>query len=305
MDAQASAVLLPLLEERMVLVDRLVATSQARLNAGEGTRSDLVALRALRVELQVSIDRARLDERTNRLRLARLIGEPSAAATWTLEPWTGPDLPRRSEQDWTDAALLARPEVQAVAWRLKALGDEAALVRLLPWEGSSAGLEGQSGGGWQVGPTISATLPIFDSGKARRAVNTAEQLMARHDLTLAKRVVVEEVRVAFQGLAALATNLRRIEHELIPLQLERRQLAEDAYRAGQTDVTPLFLAEQDLRVAQTQAIEVEAQAARALVRLQRAVGGPGAAKRMADTGSPDSPSTQHPTDGVVPPLTKL
>jgi outer membrane protein TolC len=88
-DAQTSAALLPLLEERLGLVERLVTTSQARLDAGEGTRSDLVTLQAQRVELQVAIDRARLDERTSRLRLARLIGEPSGAAAWGLDPWTG------------------------------------------------------------------------------------------------------------------------------------------------------------------------------------------------------------------------
>jgi cobalt-zinc-cadmium efflux system outer membrane protein len=298
-DAQTSAALLPLLEERLGLVERLVTTSQARLDAGEGTRRDLVTLQAQRVELQVAIDRARLDERTSRLRLARLIGEPSSSASWTLDPWTAPELRRRSERDWTDAALLARPEIQALVWRLKALGDEAALVRLLPWEGASAGLEAQSGG-WQVGPSISAPLPIFDSGEARRAVNTAEQLEARHELTLAKRLVVEDVRVAYEGLAASTANLARIERELIPLQRQRRQLAEDAYRAGQTDVTPLFLAEQDLRVAQTQAIEVEAQAARALVRLQRAVGGPGVAEQLADAGSAPAPSMQLAADRVLP-----
>jgi cobalt-zinc-cadmium efflux system outer membrane protein len=299
-DAQTTAALLPLLEERLALVERLVATSQARLDAGEGTRSDLVTLQAQRVELLVAIDRARLDERTNRLRLARLIGEPSGAAAWGLDPWVAPELRRRSERDWIDAALLARPEIQAVVWRIKALGDEALLVRFLPWEGASAGLEAQSQGGWQVGPSISAPLPIFDSGEARRAVNTAEQLEARHELTLVKRRVVEDVRVAYQGLAASAANLGRIERELIPLQRQRRQLAEDAYRAGQTDVTPLFLAEQDMRVAQTQAIEVEAQAARALVRLQRAVGGPGVAERLADAGSAAPPSMQLAADRAVP-----
>ncbi|HMQ24069.1 MAG TPA: TolC family protein [Planctomycetota bacterium] len=162
-------------------------------------------------------------------------------------------------------------------------------------------MEAQSGGGWQVGPSISAPLPIFDSGEARRAVNTAEQLEARHELTLAKRLVVEEVRIAYEGLAASTANLGRIERELIPLQRQRRQLAEDAYRAGQTDVAPLFLAEQDLRVAQTQAIEVEAQAARALVRLQRAVGGPGVAEQLADAGSSTPSSTQLAADRVVPP----
>ena len=280
-DAQTSAALLPLFQERLRLVERLVATAEARLEAGEGTRSDVVTLQAQRVELRVSIDRARLEERMSRLRLARLIGEPSCAAAWALDTWNAPKIRRRSEQEWTDAALRARPEIQAIAWRLEALGDDAALARLLPWEGASAGLDAQRDDGWQVGPSLSTPLPIFDNGDARQALRVAEQLEARHELTLAKRIVVEEVRTAYQALEACTANHARIERELIPLQQQRRQLAEDAYRAGQTDVTPLFLSEEDLRVAQTQAIEVEAQAARALVRLQRAVGGPSVAERLA------------------------
>lgn len=299
-DAQTSAALLPLFEERLALVERLVSTSKARLDAGEGTRSDVVTLESQRVELQVSIDRARLDERASRLHLARLIGEPSAAATWTLDPWAIPELRRGAESEWTAAALADRPEIQAIAWRLAALGDEAALVRLLPWEGASVGLEAESDDGWQAGPSISTPLPIFDTGAARRAANTAEQLEARHELTLARRRVVEEVRVAYEALAAGLANLERIRNELIPLQRQRRELAEDAYRAGQTDVTPLFLAEQDMRVARTQAIEVESQAVRALVRLQRAVGGPGVAARLAHVDSRSSSSLRIAAEEAPP-----
>jgi outer membrane protein TolC len=128
----------------------------------------------------------------------------------------------------------------------------------------------------------------------------AEQLETRHELTLVKRRVVQEVRIAYQALSASAKNLGRIRDELIPLQQQRRQLAEDAYRAGQTDVTPLFLAEQDLRIARLQEVEVEAQAARALVRLQRAVGGPGVAERLTNAGSAAFPSRQLAADRVDP-----
>jgi cobalt-zinc-cadmium efflux system outer membrane protein len=295
-DAQSSAALVPIFEERLDLLERLVSTARARLEAGEGTRADVVTLDAQRVELLVAIDRTRLEERTSRLRLARLIGQPSSEATWTLDAWTSPEPQQQSERGWINAALLARPEIQAIAWRMRAMGDEDGLLRLLPWEGASVGVEAQRDGGWQLGPALSTPLPIFDDGSAQRALLVAEQLEARHELTLVRRRVVEEVRVAYQSLVASVANLERIRRELIPLQEERRQLAEDSYRAGQTDVTPLFLAEQDLRVAQLQAVEVEAQAARALVRLQRAVGGPGVAERLASTADSDGTlrlATEH------------
>jgi outer membrane protein, heavy metal efflux system len=296
--AQASAALVPLLQERLSLLEKLAATAKARLDAGEGTRADVATLNAQRVELLVEIDGVWLTEREERLRLARLIGEPSAAATWILDAWSSPSIGDQPEASWVDAGLQHRPEVQAIAWRLKALGDDEALVRLLPWEGASVGVDATRDDDWFVGPSVSTPIPVFDMGQARRARVTAEQIEARHDLTLAKRKIVEEVRIAFQTLAASKTNLSRIQGELIPLQQQRRQLAEDAYRAGQTDVTALFLAEQDLRVAQAQSIEVERQAASALVRLQRAVGGPGVAASMAQ--SPTSPTPPPAAIGTAP-----
>jgi cobalt-zinc-cadmium efflux system outer membrane protein len=290
--AQSSAALRPLLEERRGLVEQLVSTARARLEAGEGTRADVVTLDAQRVELQVSIDRARISERSSRLSLARLIGQPSSAAAWTLDSWSAPTVGTRSEAAWVEAALRARPEIQAVAWHLKVLGDERALAHLWPWEGASAGLDAQRDDGWSFGPALSTPLPLFDAGDARQARLFAEQLEVRHELTLARRKVIEEVRTAYETLVAAGVNSARIQGELIPLQRQRRQLAEDAYRAGQTDVTPLFLAEQELRLAETQAIEVEAQAAVALVRLQRAVGGPGVAAGLADAQFP-SPDAER------------
>lgn len=275
--AQSAAELVPVLRDRMVLLERLAAVAKSRLDAGEGTRSDLATLQAQRVDLQVEIDQAALSEREERLRLARLIGEPSSASGWTLDTWTSPGTDLQPVARWVDAALLHRPEIQAIAWKLKALGDDEAIARLLPWEGASLGVDAQRDDDWFVGPSVSTPIPIFDMGQAKRARVTAEQLEARHELTLARRKVVEDVRVAYQTMTASNANLARIRNELIPLQQQRRTLAEDAFRAGQNDVTALFLAEQDLRVSQAKAIEVERQAATAFVRLQRAVGGPGVA----------------------------
>lgn len=295
--AQASAAVVPLLRDRMVLLERLAAVAKSRLDAGEGTRSDLVTLQSQRVELQVEIDQAVLSEREERLRLARLIGEPSSAASWSLDAWTAPGNDLQPESRWVDAALLRRPEIQAVTWKLRALGDDEAIARLLPWEGASVGVDAQRDDKWFAGPSVSTPLPIFDMGQAKRARVTAEQLEARHELTLTRRKVVEDVRVAYQTMTASNANLARIRDELIPLQQQRRTLAEDAYRAGQSDVTALFLAEQDLRLTQAKAIEVERQAVTAFVRLQRAVGGPGVASPLMAAPSSATPTQSDASAG--------
>ncbi len=278
---QAEDRLLPVLESRRDLLRRLTEVASNRLEAGEGVRGDVTTLDAQRVEMDVELAEAGLRRRTQRLRLAHLIGEPSGSAAWQLEPWTPPAAVATPEQVWVDLALQRRPEVQSVAWQLAALGDDYALTRLFPWEGSDIGVDAQRPDGWVAGPSVSTPLPIFDTGDARRARVTAEQIEARHALTTVRRRVVEEVRVAHKALAGNLVNLGRVRQDLIPLRQLRRDQAEEAYRAGLTDVTPLYLAERDFGVTQSQAIEIERQATISLVRLQRAVGGPGVAAEIA------------------------
>jgi len=294
---QASDRLIPVLEGRLELLRRLADVAKKRLEGGEGIRGDVTTLDAQRVELEVEIADARLRQREERLRLARLIGEPSSAAAWTLDAWAPPSGTASDEAHWIEAALAHRPEVQSIAWQLAALGDDYALTRLLPWEGLGVGVDAQRDPDWFAGPSVSTPIPIFDMGQARKARVTAEQIEARHALTLSKRKVVEEVRIAHQGLAGNLANLNRVRQELIPLQQKRRDQAEQAYRAGQTDVTALFLAEQDLRATQARAIDIERQTSVAMVRLGRAVGGPGVASQLAsrpphEVGTPPDPTAQ-------------
>ncbi len=285
-DAQAASALLPALNQRLDGVQQMATIAEDRLSSGEAGPGDVATLGAQRVSLQVDVDRAILTGRAARIRLARSIGEPSAKGDWELDEWIAPPTDLQSEAAWVGAALQNRPEVQSIGWRLKALGDDKALTHVLPWddedallplpnpwEPASAGIDAQKDGGWAIGPSIATPLPIFDMGQARRARVSAEVQAARHELTARRRKVVEEVRTAYQTLLASSSNLRRIREQLIPLQERRVSIADGAYRAGEADATTLYLAEQDLRIAQVQAIEVELQASNAMVRLQRAVGG--------------------------------
>lgn len=274
--AQAWDRLVPELEARVELLRRLAAVAGHRLDAGEGTRGDLSSLEAQRVDLELEVAESKQRQRQERLRLARLIGEPSSAAAWTLDPWAPTDVELAEEKLWIETALQRRPELQVLHWRLSALGADMELVALLPWEGGEAGVRAEKAGDWSLGPALTTPLPLFDSGQAREDRLRAEQIAASHELTLARRQAVEEVRVAYQNIVAGRANLERIRAELLPLQEQRRQATEDVYRV-ENDLTPLLLAEQDLRAAQALAIVTERQTALALVRLHRAVGGPAAA----------------------------
>jgi cobalt-zinc-cadmium efflux system outer membrane protein len=261
-------------DNRQKVLDRLIAIAEARLKAGEANRLELTTLQARRLELETERAERRAERVDERLALARLIGQPSSSAIWQVTPWQAP-----LSLSWTEAQLIAsalekRPEVQAGQSTLLALGDELALTKWSAWENSEVGIASERDDGWSIGPSITTPVPLFDWGRARRAKAKAEVIEARHKLTQARREAVEEVRRAYAAFQSSSAAAARAQSELIPIQMQRREQAEAAYKAGETDVTVLLLAEQDLQDSQAKLIELQGRASAGEYRLQRAVGGP-------------------------------
>jgi outer membrane protein TolC len=273
---QALDELVPLLEQRLEVFQRVRDVAQTRLELGEGTRHDVTALDTERVELEVEASRRRQELQLARITLARRIGEPSGRATWRLEPWRATPRVGTEEPRWIATALQSRPELLAIEWELRARGDDAALSEWRALDGSSAGVEAEREEDWSIGPSLSGPVPIFDTGSARARRARALEVEGRHRLTEAQRKVVEEVRTSLAALNGSQENLARVVDELIPLQERRRSEIEEAYRVGHVDVTALLVAEQALQATQAQRVELEREVASAMVRLQRAVGGPAA-----------------------------
>jgi outer membrane protein TolC len=288
---------MPVLEERRKLTDRLLEVARSRLKGGEGTRLDVTTLETQKIELEVEIAERQLERREARLELARWIGRPSGAVEWRLEGWGEPMAGDVEEQAWVQAGLDHRPEITAKMWELRALGVEFRQARWGVFAGSQMGVEGEgtaeSGADdWSLGPALVAPLPILDWGQAQRELISAHQLEAAHQLTEARRQVVEEVRRSHAAYRAAVDARKRVREELVPLLERRRSEAESQYRAGQSDIIPLILADQDLQTARAKLIELERRTAVSQSRLHRAVGGPGVSVANAAPQPSPAPSTQ-------------
>ena len=288
---QASQATLPLLEQRREIVIRLQGLARSKLTAGEGGRLEVVTFDAERVQIEAEIDELLLDGTQQRLALGRLIGQPSGQVDWRVSEWRAPTMGSVSESAWIESALRNRPEIQRRVWELAALGAEVRLSRLGVFEGVAVGVDAEKIDDWSAGPGLLTPLPLFDWGQARRQRVLAQRVEARHLLTAARRQVVEQVRAAAAAFNESVHELRRVRGELVPLQEQRRELAEAAFRAGQTDVTAVILAEQDLAAAQARAVALERRNAEALLRLERAVGGAGVATALV-ASTPDATSPQ-------------
>jgi outer membrane protein TolC len=280
-----------LLNERRATIDRLTELARARLNAGEGTALDVTTLEAQRLEFETELADTLLERRDERLVLARLLGEPSGAAQWELTPWDAAPRDELAESRWIATALEHRPEVQARRWELAARAADRLIAGFAPFDGTAIGADAERDGDWSVGPSASVPLPLFDVGSAKRAAAAAAVIEARHRLTEARRTAVEETRRAYTALTASRENLVRVRDRLIPLQERRRQQAEDQYKQGVADITAVFLAEQDLLATRSKLIDLQRRVADALLRLQRAVGGAGAAP-VAEGATPGTSTTR-------------
>lgn len=295
---QALDAQMPVLQEQRALLDRLHGLAQDRLGKGEGTRLDVTTLETQQLTLEVEIAQKRLARRQERLALARLLGEPSGAAAWTLSPWSAPTQVG-SEAACVTAALSGRPEVESQRWELAALGVETRLARFSPFDPAEVGVKAERdvGESWTIGPAVSVPVPLFDWGQAKRARAAALQSEAEHKLTKVQRTVVEEVRKAHAAYVESLGALALTRDRLVPAQERRRRETEDAYKAGVTDVTALVLADQDLLASKAKLIELEEQASSALVKLERAVGGPGVAAGLREPGAATRPAA--PPGGAV------
>lgn len=288
-EVQSLDALLPLLDERAKLLDRLVTLARQRLEGGEGTRLDLTTLEAQRVDLDVEIAERQIERLTARLALARLVGQPSHEATWPLDSWPLPDQPIADESHWIRAALTQRPEIQATMWQIEALGADVRLTRWALFEPIEGGIDSErDAGDWSVGPSATIPLPIFDWGQAKREAAEAALLESLHGLTATRRQVVEEVRRAHQSYTRFRDAYEKVRDRLIPLLEQRLKEAESAFRAGQSDVTPLILAEQELQAGRARRIDLERRTAESLIELYRAVGGPGLLPKAA--AAPNNPA---------------
>ena len=127
--AQALAAQAAIDQARRDILTELLRLTDARLRGGEATRLDALALQSQAASLEAELLSRGSEERQARLELARLVGEPSAAAAWKLDVWSAPAAVSADESTLLKIALERRPELQAVIWELAALGQEMKVAR--------------------------------------------------------------------------------------------------------------------------------------------------------------------------------
>jgi cobalt-zinc-cadmium efflux system outer membrane protein len=262
-----------LAERALTDLSAVAALMDSRFSAGDVSQLEArtAAIDAARARQEV--ERARLDAdlRANEFR-ARL-GLALEAAETPIVLTATPVTMCTITPALLDEALASRPDVRAAE-----LAIEAAAARL-GWEESRAfaltavlDANGSGSEGFEWGPGIDAGVPIFNWNQGGRARAQAEIQRASGLYLATRQRVATEVRAAtaqYGQASAAAVEWRTTVLE--PLE-EQVQVADRAFNEG--EVAYLFVIEMNRRLtdARLRTREAEADIARALARLERAVG---------------------------------
>jgi cobalt-zinc-cadmium efflux system outer membrane protein len=126
--------------------------------------------------------------------------------------------------------------------------------------------------GWRAGLTV--TLPIFTRHHAEVEVEeaTLAQLKAERDASATQ--IAGAVTAAATQAAVAQRQALRFRDEILPHALEVEGLAEESYRAGQSNLVALLLVLQSTRDLRLRAVQAGLDYQVALAELEQALGAP-------------------------------
>lgn len=264
------------LRELRDISQRVVDTAQARFDAGDAARLDVLQARLGLAAAENEAAAADAATRAARTRLNALLGQPldvSQTLSTPLEPLTalasGPAL----EIARTASAELALLDRQIDEQRAKlALAQAMRTPDIIPTATLTHDSEPEFTYGWRAG--IGVTLPLFSTHKAGVQVEQAslERLLGQRQAALQR--ITGEVTAAVAVAEAQRQTYVRYRDGILPQAQQVEQLAQDSYQLGQTGLAALLQALQASRDLRLRSLDALAQLQTALSDLERAIGAP-------------------------------
>ena len=264
------------------LARELLDVAEQQLQAGVGTRLDLVRARTQVAAAGTAIELARSQRTEARIELARSLGYPAGtelALTDTLGAELGRSAAPRERAEAVDMALRERPELGVAHARLEeaTVGARAVSAERL----GSLQLVGDYGVNGREPSNLIATgrlalrysIPVFQGFRldGRRDEREAQAAETRLELAELREEIVAEVESALTGVESGEAR-QALAREQLALAEEEVREARLLFGNGLAGNIALITAQTDLVNANNAMIDALAQTAGARVRLARAVG---------------------------------
>ena len=257
------------LQDKMIEDARsLIAAAEAAYRGGRGTQTDVLAARAMLVNLEDRRAALERQSRAARIGLARWIGA-DAERDLAGDPDIGSV---RLDVTSLDHELRFHPQLAALAKQVEVAEADAQLARAAKKPDWSVELAYQ-----QRGPQFSnmvslgVSIPLLIAQGTRQdrdlAAKNAMAEQARAQFEDALRMHTAEVRAMADEWESNRERLRRLEEGLLPVAAQRSDAALAAYRGNTGTLSAVLEARRGEREARMQALQLAADTARVWAQL--------------------------------------
>jgi cobalt-zinc-cadmium efflux system outer membrane protein len=252
------------------LATEIAALNGARLRAGAmsalaANEFEIAALEATRAaadaRLQVDVTRARLrgllGTGTNP---GELVDSMPLAEVPTLE---------RLLED----ALAARPDLRVAEIAVEVAGRKLGLAETDVWKVSAVlDANGRGRDGFELGPGLDLSLPIFNQNQGGLQSAQAEMQVAALEYLAVRAQIEDGLRVAHATLVHELGRWRTLRDSVVPAVRDQVRHASLAYEAGQVSYLTSLSAEAQLNRVELMGADAIAAVRRALAMLEKEVG---------------------------------
>lgn len=243
-ELQTAAQLVEMWEQVVRSTGGSYAAARALREAGNIPELDLGRERALHDRARLDLADAHLALADARERVTVLMGVWGERPAWTFETRL-PDVPKETAElaDLESRAVSASLDLARVRHRIEATALGLGLTetsRLFSGELNAGPTAEREEGGWEVGPSVSVPLPLFDQGQGRVA---EAQARLRRELDAYYALAVEvrsAARAAAQSFLSARSKAVYLRDEVIPLQTRLVDEAQLQYNAMQIGVFELL-----------------------------------------------------------------
>ncbi len=266
--------------EAAELRSQIEKLAQKRLDAGDISELEATTSRIDALQAKAAADRSLHDVTLARDRLRVVIG---------LSMWMSPELKiQNSDLDASSAslnvaslarepllneALAMRPDLRAAEIGIEAAGERAGLARNQFMNLDAIyDANGSGNRGFESGPGLRFTVPIFNGNQGGIAIAEAQWQQAVRRYVTVRDQVTLEVRNSHTQVLQASENLATLQNEILPALREAGELARRNYENGGT---PYFLVLQTTGQyldARLRELQLAADLRRAIAELDRSVG---------------------------------
>lgn len=268
---------LAVLDDLQAITARARDAARQRFDAGSAPRLELLQAELALAQAQNETTGARGTLAAARTRFNALLGLPLETATTLapadlLIPITFEAAIARARADNAELALIDRRLDEQRA--RVALAHAMRTPDLTPEASVTRGFEDEAAfqTGWKAGLAVS--IPIFTSHQAGVTLEQSALAQLTAERAAAETRITGAVSAAVVIADALRQQYARYRDEILPQAIQVENMADDAYRLGQTGIAAYLQALQATREVRLRSLQAEADLLAALADLEQAMGAP-------------------------------